>query len=117
MNIEIILVGILVGIANFASRFGPFYLIQKRQSNQQNKGPKWIAIALGSIGIAAISAMLVVATLPPLIEQPTKSLAMLVGFVVLTVLYFSTKKIVAATLTAALSYGLFYTYMPPIIFS
>ena len=24
MNLEIILVGILVGIANFASRFGPF---------------------------------------------------------------------------------------------
>ncbi len=25
MNLEIILVGIIVGIANFASRFGPFF--------------------------------------------------------------------------------------------
>lgn len=112
MNIEIILVGIIVGIANFASRFGPLYLIQTRQNSQQTKGPKWMAIALGSIGIAAISAMLVVATIPPLIEQPQKSLAMLVGFSVLTILYYLSKKIVAATLIAALSYGLFYTYVP-----
>ena len=31
MDLQIILVGILVGIANFASRFGPFYVIQKSQ--------------------------------------------------------------------------------------
>ncbi len=31
MNLEIILVGIIVGIANFASRFGPFFVIQKLQ--------------------------------------------------------------------------------------
>ena len=29
MNLEIILVGIVVGIANFASRFGPLFFIQK----------------------------------------------------------------------------------------
>ncbi len=29
MNLEIILVGIVVGIANFASRFGPFSFIQE----------------------------------------------------------------------------------------
>ncbi len=28
MNLEIILVGIIVGIANFASRVGPFFVIQ-----------------------------------------------------------------------------------------
>lgn len=112
MNLEIILVGIIVGIANFASRFGPLYLIQTRQSNPQRKGSKWMAIALGSIGIAAISAMLVVATLPPLKEHPDKSIAMLIGFIVLTVLYYRTKKMVAATLIAALSYGLVYTYVP-----
>ncbi|MFU0428853.1 hypothetical protein ACMZ44_15870, partial [Acinetobacter baumannii] len=65
MNLEIILVGIIVGIANFASRFGPFFVIQKLQGNQQRRGSIWLKIALGSIGISAISAMLVVATLPP----------------------------------------------------
>ena len=35
MNIEIILVGIVVGIANFASRFGPFFVIQKFQQGSQ----------------------------------------------------------------------------------
>lgn len=112
MSLEIILVGIVVGIANFASRFGPFYVIQKHQQNSQQRGAVWLKIALGSIGIAAISSMLVVATLPALIEHPNKSLAMFIGFLVLTGLYFKFKKIVPATLTAALIYGLIYTYMP-----
>ena len=112
MNIEIILVGILVGIANFASRFGPFYVIQKFQQGSQKRGALWLKIALGSIGIAAISSMLVVATLPPLLETPNKSFAMVVGFAVLTGLYFKFKRIVLATLTAALAYGLVYTYIP-----
>ncbi|RZG48625.1 MULTISPECIES: L-valine transporter subunit YgaH [Acinetobacter] len=111
MDLQIILVGILVGIANFASRFGPFYVIQKSQKNTQNRGATWLKIALGSIGIAAISSMLVVATLPPLIETPNKSFAMLVGFIVLTGLYFKFKRIVLATLTAALAYGVVYTYI------
>ena len=111
MNLEIILVGIVVGIANFISRFGPFYVIQKHQQNKQQRGSTWLKIALGSIGIAAISSMLVVATLPPLREHPDKSMAMLIGFVVLSALYFKFKKIVPATLTAALAYGLVYTYV------
>ena len=112
MNIEIILVGILVGIANFASRFGSFFVIQKFQQGSQKRGVLWLKIALGSIGIAAISSMLVVATLPPLLDTPNKSFAMLVGFIVLARLYFKFKQIVPATLTAALSYGLVYTYIP-----
>ena len=112
MNLEIILVGILVGIANFASRFGPFFVIQKFQQGSQKRGSLWLKIALGAIGISAISAMLVVATLPPLLESPDKSIAMLAGFIVLTVLYFMFKRIVMATLTAALTYGLMYTYFP-----
>ncbi len=112
MSIEIILIGIIVGIANFASRFGPLFLIQKRSNSPRKNSPVWIGIALGAIGISAITAMLVVATLPPLIEQPDKMLAMCVGFIVLTVLYFWLKKIVVATLTAALAYGLVYTYLP-----
>ncbi|MCO8042992.1 L-valine transporter subunit YgaH [Acinetobacter bohemicus] len=112
MNLEIILVGILVGIANFASRFGPFFVIQKFQQGSQKRGALWLKIALGSIGIAAISSMLVVATLPPLLETPNKSFAMLIGFMVLSSLYFKFKKIVMATLIAALTYGLVYTYVP-----
>ena len=112
MNIEIILVGIVVGIANFASRFGPFWVMQKHQQHSQKRGSTWIKIALGSIGIAAISSMLVVATLPALIEQPDKSFAMLIGFIVLIAMYFTFKRIVVATLTAALVYGLIYTYLP-----
>ena len=106
MNIEIILVGIVVGIANFASRFGPFFVIQKFQQGSQKRGALWLKIALGSIGIAAISPMLVVGTLPSLLDTPNKSFAMLIGVIV------KFKQIVPATLTAALSYGLVYTYIP-----
>jgi hypothetical protein len=56
--------------------------------------------------------MLVVATLPPLMETPNKSFAMLVGFLTLAGLYFKFKQIVPATLTAAMTYGLIYTYLP-----
>ena len=87
-------------------------MIQKFQQGSQKRGALWIKIALGSIGIAAISSMLVVATLPPLLETPNKSFAMLVGFIVLTGLYFKFKQIVPATLTAALTYGVIYTYVP-----
>ena len=71
MNLEIILVGIIVGIANFASRFGPFLLYR----NYKVLIKTWSCldkIALGSIGISAISAMLVVATLPPLLKIQIK---------------------------------------------
>lgn len=112
MNLDIILVGLVVGIANFISRFGPFYFIQKYQQQNQRRGAIWLKIALGSIGISAISSMLVVATLPPLIETPDKSLAMLAGLLVLIGLYFRFRKIVPATLTAAIVYGLVYTYIP-----
>ncbi|MCD0187689.1 L-valine transporter subunit YgaH [Acinetobacter sp. PW68] len=112
MSLEIILVGIVVGIANFASRFGPFFVIQKFQQGSRQRGALWLKIALSSIGIAAISSMLVVATLPPLLETPNKSFAMLIGFLALTSLYFKFKKIVPATLTAAITYGLIYTYVP-----
>ena len=87
-------------------------MIQNSQKTSQNRGSTWLKIALGSIGISAISSMLIVATLPPLIETPNKSFAMLVGFVVLIGLYFKFKRIVLATLTAALAYGLVYTYLP-----
>lgn len=36
MNLEIILVGIIVGIANFASRFGPFFVIQNYRATNKD---------------------------------------------------------------------------------
>ena len=111
MDLEIILIGVIVGIANFISRFAPFYVLQRYHQHNPKRGAVWLKIALGCIGISAISAMLVVATLPPLIETPHKFFAMLIGFLVLTTIYFKFKKIVIATLVAALAYGLVDTYM------
>ena len=110
MHIEIILIGIIVGIANFVSRFGPFWFLEKKNNKQQNQGNVWIAVAMGAIGMSAICSMLMVATLPPLIEDTSKSFAMGCGFVVLIAVYFASKKIVLATLLAALVYGLIFTY-------
>lgn len=112
MHIEIILIGIIVGIANFISRFGPFWLLEKKQQKQQHKGNIWIGVAMGAIGLSAICSMLMVATLPPLLQDSSKSFAMACGFVVLIAIYFASKKIVLATLLAALVYGLVFTYLP-----
>lgn len=112
MNLSIILIGIIVGIANFSSRFMPLWFIQKRHQNQQKRGAIWLRIALSCIGISAISAMLMVATLPPLMATPNKILAMSLGFITLTVLYLKTRRMVLATLLAALIYGVSYTYFP-----
>ena len=112
MHIEIILIGIIVGIANFVSRFGPFWFLEKKNNEQQHKGNVWIGVAMGAIGMSAICSMLMVATLPPLIEDTSKSFAMACGFVTLIVIYFWSKKIVLATLLAALVYGLVFTYLP-----
>lgn len=111
MHIEIILIGIIVGIANFVSRFGPFWLLQRKSEAQPHKGNAWIGVAMGAIGMSAICSMLMVATLPPLIEDSSKSFAMACGFVMLIAIYFWTKKIVLATLLAALVYGLVFTYL------
>ena len=46
MSLEIILVGIMVGIANFASRFGPFFVIQKFQQGSQQRGALWLKIEI-----------------------------------------------------------------------
>ncbi|OUY07071.1 L-valine transporter subunit YgaH [Acinetobacter populi] len=112
MHLEIIIIGIVVGIANFLSRFAPLWFLQRKHRKQTQKGHAWIGVAMGSIGISAICAMLMVATLPPLLENPAKTLAMVCGFSILVLVYFLTKKIVLATLLAALCYGLVFTYLP-----
>ena len=115
MNLSILLIGIIVGIANFSSRFLPLWFIEKRHQNQQQRGAIWLKITLGCIGISAISAMLMVATLPALIEHPNKVIAMSLGFMTLTILYLKTRRMVMATLLAALIYGISYTYLPAIM--
>ncbi|WP_343596286.1 L-valine transporter subunit YgaH [Acinetobacter sp.] len=112
MNLSIVLIGIIVGIANFCSRFAPLWYVQTRHKLGQKRGAIWLKITLGSIGIAAISSMLIVATLPPLIQSPDKTFAMIVGFITLIILYFWLKRMVFATLVAALVYGVVYTYLP-----
>lgn len=114
MNLSILLIGIIVGIANFSSRFLPLWFIEKRHKNQQ-RGAIWLKITLGCIGISAISAMLMVATLPALIEHPNKVIATSLGFMTLTILYLKTRRMVMATLLAALIYGISYTYLPAIM--
>ena len=50
MSIEILLIGLLVGLANFSNRFVPIWLVHKKQQQQKNKGRAWIGVAMASIG-------------------------------------------------------------------
>lgn len=111
MSIEIILIGFLVGIANFFSRFVPIWLVHKKLQQQKHKGRAWIGVAMASIGVSAICAMFTIATLPPLIEHHDRIFAMSCGFLALIVIYALSKKIILATLTAALIYGVLFTYV------
>lgn len=116
MHLEIILIGIVVGIANFCSRYLPLHLIQRHQPKTKTGSKyKLLSIAMGSIGISAICAMLMVATMPPLIAAPDKIFASICGFALLMVIYVLTKRLIVATFMAALAYGLIYSYAPHFI--
>ena len=68
-------------------------------------------VAMASIGVSAICAMFTIATLPPLFEHHDRIFAMSFGFLALIVFYALSKKIILATLTAALIYGILFTYV------
>ena len=113
MNLEIILIGLLVGVANFCSRYLPLFLIQRHQKKaKRNRKYKYLSVAMASIGISAICAMLAVASIPPLMAEPKKIFATICGFALLILIYLATKRLLFATFAAALSYGLIYTYIP-----
>ena len=100
MSYEVLLLGLLVGAANYCFRYLPLRL---RVGNARPTKRGAVGILLDTIGIASICALLVVSTAP---EVPT-----LVGFAVLGASFYKTRSIIIPTLLSALAYGLAWKVM------
>ena len=101
MSYEVLLLGLLVGAANYCFRYLPLRL---RVGNARPTKRGAIGILLDTIGIASICALLVVSTAPEV--MPT-----LVGFAVLGASFYKTRSIIIPTLLSALAYGLAWKVM------
>ena len=103
MSYEVLLLGLLVGVANYCFRYLPLRL---RVGNARPTKRGAVGILLDTIGIASICALLVVSTAPEVMHVPT-----LVGFAVLGASFYKTRSIIIPTLLSALAYGLAWKVM------
>lgn len=83
MSYEVLLLGLLVGVANYCFRYLPLRL---RVGNARPTKRGAVGILLDTIGIASICALLVVSTAPEVMHDTRRFVPTLVGFAVLVTL-------------------------------
>ena len=115
MNSTVIVIGLVVGAANYSFRYIPLRF--GRMPKQTNTTGNWVARILDGIGIASICSLLVVSSIPAVMHDSGKLLPTLVGFAVLAICYYQSRSIVLATLAGALSFGLVYKFFGMTIFT
>lgn len=103
MSYEVLLLGLLVGAANYCFRYLPLRL---RVGNTRPTKRGAVGILLDTIGIASICALLVVSTAPEVMHDSRRFVPTLVGFAVLGGSFYKTRSIIVPTLISALAYGL-----------
>ena len=103
MSYEVLLLGLLVGCANYCFRYLPLRL---RMGNTRPARRGATGVLLDTIGIASICALLVVSTAPEVMHDASRFIPTLVGFAVLGVSFYKTRSIIIPTLLSALGYGL-----------
>lgn len=108
MSYEVLLLGLLVGTANYCFRYLPLRL---RVGNARPTKRGAIGILLDTIGIASICALLVVSTAPEVMHDTRRFVPTLVGFAVLGASFYKTRSIIIPTLLSALAYGLAWKVM------
>lgn len=102
MSYEVLLLGLLVGVANYCFRYLPLRL---RVGNARPTKRGAVGILLDTIGIASICALLVVSTAPEVMHDTRRFVPTLVGFAVLGASFYKTRSIIIPTLLSALAYG------------
>ncbi len=115
MNINVIVIGLVVGAANYLFRYFPLRF--SRASRQKTVNGSWTARILDGIGIASICSLLVVSSVPSVMREHDKLLPTLAGFAVLALCFYHSRSIVLSTLAGALSFGLVYKFFITIIFT
>ncbi len=103
MRTEVLLLGLIVGCANYLFRYFPLCL-QRHHKTQERRGV--VGILLDSIGIASICALLVVSTAPDVMQHSQHIIPAVVGFAVLGLSFYRLRSIIIPTLLSALSYGI-----------
>lgn len=98
MSYEVLLLGLLVGAANYCFRYLPLRL---RVGNARPTKRGAIGILLDTIGIASICALLVVSTAPEVMHDTRRFVPTLVGFAVLGASFYKTRSIIIPTLLSA----------------
>lgn len=99
MSYEVLLLGLLVGVANYCFRYLPLRL---RVGNARPTKRGAVGILLDTIGIASICALLVVSTAPEVMHDTRRFVPTLVGFAVLGASFYKTRSIIIPTLLSAL---------------
>ncbi|MEL4012616.1 L-valine transporter subunit YgaH [Dryocola clanedunensis] len=108
MSTQVLLLGLLVGLANYLFRYLPLRL-RANATRPAKRGAT--GVLLDSIGIASICALLVVSCAPEIMQDGRRLLPTLVGFAVLGVSFYKTRSIIIPTLLSALGYGLAWKLM------
>ncbi len=108
MSYEVLLLGLLVGVANYCFRYLPLRL---RVGNARPTKRGAVGILLDTIGIASICALLVVSTAPEVMHD-TRRFVPTAGRLRGTGCQFlKTRSIIIPTLLSALAYGLAWKVM------
>ncbi|MCZ4174203.1 L-valine transporter subunit YgaH [Escherichia coli] len=94
MSYEVLLLGLLVGAANYCFRYLPLRL---RVGNARPTKRGAVGILLDTIGIASICALLVVSTAPEVMHDTRRFVPTLVGFAVLGASFYKTRSIIIPT--------------------
>ena len=89
MNTDVLVIGLVVGCANYLFRYLPLRLAPARAQPGLKRGKA--ALLLDSIGIASICALLVVSSAPVVMREPAKLLPTLVGFAALALCFYRSK--------------------------
>ena len=89
MNTDVLVIGLVVGCANYLFRYLPLRLAPARAQPGLKRGKA--ALLLDSIGIASICALLVVSSTPVVMREPAKLLPTLVGFAALALCFYRSK--------------------------
>lgn len=103
MSHEVLFLGLLVGMVNYLFRYLPLR-VRAGQTRPAKRGAT--GILLDTIGIASICALLVVSSVPEIVDDSRRLLPTLIGFGVLGLCFWKTRSIILPTLLSALAYGL-----------
>lgn len=103
MNTDVVVIGLVVGCANYLFRYLPLRLAPARAQPGIKRGKT--ALLFDSIGIASICALLVVSSTPVVMREPDKLWPTLVGFATLGLCFYRSKSIILSTLSGAVAFG------------